>query len=110
MLSIQEFWEVVPFAAPCQTILAVVLAAYVFYLIALAIVRFHFSLLSPFPGPKLAAITGWYETYFEVLKKGGGQFTFEIMRLHKIYGQCISSNRGSFVQTIDRPYHSNQPE
>jgi hypothetical protein len=49
--------------------------------------RLFFNPLSGFPGPRLAAATRWYETYFDVLC--GGQFMYEIQRLHKIYGPVV---------------------
>lgn len=63
----------------------------VIYGVGLVIYRLYFSPLAPFPGPRLAAATAWYETYFEIVKNGGGHFTFEIMRLHKVYGELNSS-------------------
>lgn len=56
------------------------------YLIAIGIYRLYLSPLAKFPGPKLAALTQWYEIYFDVLKGGGGKFTFEIKRMHEKYG------------------------
>ncbi|KAJ6443717.1 Trichodiene oxygenase [Purpureocillium lavendulum] len=38
----------------------------VVYLIAIAIYRLYLSPLSKFPGPKLAALTQWYEAYYEL--------------------------------------------
>lgn len=49
-----------------------------------------FHPLSKFPGPKLAAAKGWYESYFDLWVEDGGQFIFEIKRLHQKYGQLSS--------------------
>ncbi|KAJ6070453.1 hypothetical protein N7467_011772 [Penicillium canescens] len=61
--------------------------ALVTYLIAKSIYRLYFHPLSKIPGPKLAAITGAYEFYFNVVKRG--MFIWEMERLHKIYGPII---------------------
>lgn len=54
------------------------------YLISLAAYRFYLHPLARFPGPKLAALSKWYEFYYEVVCKG--QFTFHIQDLHRKYG------------------------
>jgi hypothetical protein len=51
---------------------------------ATVIHRLYFSPLSKFPGPELAAATLWYEFYFNIIR--GGQFMWEIERMHKKYG------------------------
>jgi hypothetical protein len=59
------------------------------YTAALAVYRLYFSPLAGFPGSKLAAVTGWYETYYQLLKDGGGQFTFKIAKWHEQYGRPL---------------------
>ena len=63
--------------------LAVVLA----YWIGLVAYRLFFHPLAKYPGSKWAAATGWYEFYFDVLKKPGGAFMYEIERMHEKYGK-----------------------
>ena len=46
--------------------------------------RLYLSPIAKFPGSKLTAATGWYETYLDVFE--GGQFTFKIEKWHKQYG------------------------
>jgi hypothetical protein len=47
--------------------------------------RISYSPLARFPGPKLAAATGWYEFYFDFFHNG--RYIFEIERMHQIYGK-----------------------
>jgi len=49
-----------------------------------ALWRLYLSPLSKFPGPKLAALTQWYEFYYNIVKPG--LFFQEIARMHEIYG------------------------
>ncbi|KAI1912869.1 hypothetical protein LOZ61_003073 [Ophidiomyces ophidiicola] len=68
--------------------IAVALATfYGFYAIAIGTWRLYFHPLSKFPGPRLAALTLWYECYFDVFQ--GGQYFKEIERLHSIYGPIV---------------------
>ena len=55
------------------------------YLLALGIYRIYLSPIAHFPGSKLTALSGWYETYYDVFK--GGQFTFRVEEWHKQYGK-----------------------
>ncbi|KAK5651119.1 hypothetical protein OQA88_13258 [Cercophora sp. LCS_1] len=63
------------------------LALSILYLLTLAIYRLFLHPLSKFPGPRLAALTNWYEFYHDVLHQG--QFTTHIQHLHKIHGPII---------------------
>ena len=58
--------------------------AFLLYLIWLAVSRLVLSPIARFPGPKLAALSNWYEFYYDVVQQG--RFTAHIQRLHKIYG------------------------
>ncbi|EPE25795.1 Cytochrome P450 [Glarea lozoyensis ATCC 20868] len=49
--------------------------------------RIWFGPLASFPGPKLAALTGWYETYFECVQRG--RYWVEIERMHEQYGPIV---------------------
>jgi hypothetical protein len=69
-----------------STGLAVASILFVVYIAVLSIYRLYLSPLARFPGPKWAALTQWYEVYFDMFKGGGGQFTFEIKRMHEKYG------------------------
>ena len=68
------------------TILAVISFAISGYAATIAVYRLYLSPLAGFPGPKLAALTQWYETYCEIVQNGGGQFTFQIHKWHEQYG------------------------
>ena len=58
---------------------------FTFFLIAQRLV---FHPLRKYPEPRLAAITGWYETYHEAVL--GGTFVKQYGRWHKIYGKSQS--------------------
>jgi hypothetical protein len=61
-----------------------IVAAIVLYYATLVLYRLYLHPLARFPGPKLAAVTRWYEGYYDLYQKG--QYTFKIAQLHKQYG------------------------
>ena len=48
------------------------------------IYRLYLSPIAHFPGRKLAALTFWYEFYFDVIKRGS--YVWEIQKMHETYG------------------------
>jgi len=62
----------------------------VVYGFGIAVYRLHFSPIAQFPGPKLAAVTHWYQKYYDlVANRHGGQFLWEIKRMHDKYGPIV---------------------
>ncbi|CRG88438.1 hypothetical protein PISL3812_05468 [Talaromyces islandicus] len=67
--------------------IALVGAAAVLYVAYLVVSRLFLSPLAKFPGPKLAALSNWYEFYYDVILQG--RFTAHVQDLHKCYGPII---------------------
>ena len=61
------------------TLLAVVL-----YIVYGIVYRLYLSPIAHFPGQKLAALTFWYEFYFDVVRRGS--YVWKIQEMHEIYG------------------------
>src|SRR5438046_1237482 len=68
-------------------LLAIAAVSFISYGAALAIYRLYLSPLAKFPGPKLAALTQYYETYYELM--AGGMFTHQIKKMHDRFGMLI---------------------
>jgi hypothetical protein len=78
-----------PISAPLDFI-GVAAVGLCVYLVGLGLYRLYFSPIAQFPGPKLAALTLWYEFYHDVVR--GGQYVFKIDELHEQYGTAITSS------------------
>jgi hypothetical protein len=76
------------------------------YIVGGAVYRLCFSPIAGFPGPKLAALTYWYEFYYDVIKDG--QYIFKIEELHKEYGLSLTTVQGGNHPLTDhlRPDHT----
>lgn len=74
------------------TAVVVLLGSLVFY-------RLFQHPLAGFPGPKLAAITRWYEGYYDVIQNG--QHSFKIKELHQKYDErpCSSAARNELLSS-----------
>ena len=64
------------------------LIAYTFYGV---VYRLYLSPIAKFPGPRLAAVSLWYEFYYDVIKDG--QYTWKIAELHEQYGICWNAGK-----------------
>ncbi|KAF4631127.1 hypothetical protein G7Y89_g7013 [Cudoniella acicularis] len=69
---------------------AAVVGISMLYVLGLVIHRLVFSPIARFPGPKIAAVTSWYEFYYDVVKNG--RYLFEIERMHEKYGPIVRIN------------------
>jgi|SRR5277367_1823111 len=60
------------------------------YFLSGTIYRLYFSPIAQFPGPKLAAVTFWYEFYYDIILRG--QYVFKVRELHAKYGPIVRIN------------------
>lgn len=65
----------------------VLIGIWLFYLLSLAVNRLYLSPIAKFPGPKAAALSRWYEFYYEVILKG--QYSSRIDEMHRQYGALL---------------------
>lgn len=76
-----------------MTAFVVLASTFVGYVVLLAVYRLYFSPLSNFPGPKLAALTGLYEFYYDYWLDG--KYIFEIKKMHGTYGESTPRLSGT---------------
>ena len=69
------------------TVLWLPFVAAALYGIGLASYRLWFSPLAKFPGPKLAALTRKYESYYEAVQNY--EYLWKIKKLHQQYGRYL---------------------
>ncbi|KAF7192777.1 Cytochrome P450 monooxygenase [Pseudocercospora fuligena] len=73
-----------------SNILTILTLTFLSYILPLPIYRLFLHPLKNIPGPKLAALTWWYEIYYDVYLPG--QYNFKILSRHKQYGPIIRIN------------------
>lgn len=67
--------------------ICLLLGIWLAYSAGLSVQRLWLSPISHIPGPRLAALTQYYEFFYDVVL--GGQFTFKLLELHKVYGPVV---------------------
>jgi hypothetical protein len=72
-------------SAPLGVWVGVGFGLWVLSLLSLGVYHLYFHPLAEFPGPKLAALTLWYETYHDVWLRG--KYVFKIKEMHEKYGR-----------------------
>lgn len=76
-----------------------------FYVLYPGSCRLYLSPVASFPGPRLAALTFWFEFYYDVIK--GGKYTSKIAELHRQYGSVVRIN--PFQVHINDPDFYDEP-
>lgn len=78
-------------------------AVWLVYAVVLGIRRLWLSPIAHIPGPRLAALTQYYEFYYDIVL--GGKYTFRIMEMHKKYGGVVRINPWE-VHVMDPDFHA----
>ncbi|KOS17608.1 Trichodiene oxygenase [Escovopsis weberi] len=86
-----------------QQSLGTAFAIWLVYAACLAVYRLYLSPIAHIPGPKIAALTVWYEAYYDVVV--GGHYIWKVMDMHKKYGPVVRINPWE-VHVSDPSFHS----
>jgi hypothetical protein len=84
----------------------VTLIAGLIYTSCLVIYRLFFSPIAKFPGPWLAAVTHYYEFYYNWWLQG--KYIYKIEELHEKYGMQFNRLPIAALLNFDRAHYSNQ--
>lgn len=77
-------------AMAVSQVLATSVAVALLWAVTESIRRLFFHPISHIPGPRLAALTWWYEFYYDVVLPG--KYIFKIQELHREYGNLSFSD------------------
>ena len=66
------------------TFMSFAISTCLLYILYGVIYRLYLSPIAKFPGRRLAALTMWYEFYFDIIKHGN--YTWEIKKMHEEHG------------------------
>lgn len=67
--------------------IAIASGVWLVYALKLTVQRLYLSPIAHIPGPKLAALTQYYESFYDIVL--GGQYTSKILKLHEKYGPVV---------------------
>ncbi|ERF75990.1 hypothetical protein EPUS_01356 [Endocarpon pusillum Z07020] len=71
-------------------VVTALLVSWATYFVGLGFYRVFLSPLAAFPGPKLAALTTWYQAYYDIWLHG--QYFRRLDRIHEEYGPIVRIN------------------
>ncbi|OOG00947.1 hypothetical protein ASPCADRAFT_125952 [Aspergillus carbonarius ITEM 5010] len=63
--------------------------SFIFHQLCVVIYRLYFHPLARYPGPRLAAVTFWWECYQDIFAGQGGEFTNQLEEMHDAYGSIV---------------------